>query len=105
MKTRMAVPMEKFSKGKAIAFGWEAMKKNFWFFCGVLIIAGVMQIVPNSLSNFYEKKMPLLSSVFSLLSFIVSTIVAIGFIKISLKFETIHKNASHDCKFILRLAS
>lgn len=77
--------MEKFSKGKAIAFGWEAMKKNFWFFCILLIIAAVMQTLPNSLSSYYEKRMPLLSAAFGIISLIASTIVAIGLIKISLK--------------------
>lgn len=79
--------MEKFSKAKAIAFGWEAMKKNFWFFFGLLIVAGLIQIVPNSLSDFYKKKIPMLSAAFGLVSFIASNIVAIGLIKISLKLH------------------
>jgi len=79
------VPVENFSKGKAIVFGWEATKKYFWFFCGLLIIVILVQAIPNVLSNLYGEKLPLVSAAFSIISFIASTIIAIGLIKISLK--------------------
>ncbi|MFA4989905.1 MAG: hypothetical protein WC576_03945 [Candidatus Omnitrophota bacterium] len=77
--------MEKFSKVKAIVFGWEAMKKSFWFFCGLLIIVSLVQVIPNVLCNLYGEKSPLVSTAFGIISFIASTIIAIGLIKISLK--------------------
>lgn len=37
--------MTKFSKKEAIQYGWEAMKKNFWFFVVLLIIMGAVNVI------------------------------------------------------------
>lgn len=77
--------MEKFSKSKAIAFGWEVTKKNFWFFFGLLIIVFLVQNVPESLAKSLQKSSLSLSLFIRFISFIVNTIVSIGLVKVSLK--------------------
>lgn len=47
--------MQKFSIKEAIKFGWDAMKTNFWFFVGMLLIVWVIQFVPNILKLFVTR--------------------------------------------------
>ena len=79
--------MEIFSKKQAIKFGWQIMKKNFFFFAGLLIIVGFL----NSLFNFSAESVQRFSQVGSeiiqLIGGIVSIIITIGFINISLKLH------------------
>jgi uncharacterized membrane protein len=77
--------VEKFSKSKAIAFGWEVTKKNFWFFLGLLIIVFLVQDIPASVAKSLHKSHLYLSVAIRIVAFIINTIISIGLVKISLK--------------------
>lgn len=36
-----------FSIGEALGFGWQAMKRNFWRFAGILIVGALISLLPN----------------------------------------------------------
>ena len=72
---------KKFTTGEAISFGWEATKANFWLMVGVAFIVIVIGTCPGM---FFNKSM-----VFggNLITWILSTILGIGTIKIALKIH------------------
>lgn len=75
-----------FSKKEAIRFGWQTMKSNFWFFLGLLILAGVIQFAPGVIYDLLIKESPILAFTVYLIGWILSIIVGLGLIKISLNF-------------------
>jgi uncharacterized membrane protein len=76
--------MEKFSRSEAIKFGWKTMKKNFWFFVGLLIVACLIEIVPSGIANGLKNKVMLLYVIFTLIAWTIQTIVKMGLIKVAL---------------------
>lgn len=80
--------MEKkdFSIDEALKFGWNTMKKNFWFFFGILIVAWIVVYVPSLIGNLLRDKSSLLYLIFMLVSWAIQVIISIGLIRISLKF-------------------
>lgn len=77
---------KKFSISEAIKFGWGTMKKNFWFFVGLLIIMGIFNLIPNLLPKLLKVKNPDLAIVIIVLGWLLYLLVSLGFIKIVLKF-------------------
>ncbi len=73
-----------FFTDKALGFGWQVTKKNFWFFVGVLLIIFFISYLPE-IAEFLGLSRFLLSFVF-LLSFILSIIASMGLVKICLNF-------------------
>lgn len=41
------IPKKDFDIEKALKFGWNTMKTNFWFFFGIIWIAFVITLIPN----------------------------------------------------------
>lgn len=76
----------KFSMGQAIEFGWNTTKNNLGFFIGLMIIAGLILIVPGTLSQITKHYARALSIIFSIVSFILQIVIGMGLIKIALKF-------------------
>ncbi|TET33373.1 MAG: hypothetical protein E3J72_16935 [Planctomycetota bacterium] len=75
----------KFSKGEAIRFGWETMKKNLGFFIVLMIIVGIIQIVPDFVSDLYAENNPALWLLIFICAYILNCLVAMGQIEITLK--------------------
>lgn len=80
--------MEKkdFSIDEALRFGWNIMKDNFWFFVGILIVAGVITGIPHAIASAFEDSAEGLSFLFRVVAWIVDIIISIGLITIALKF-------------------
>jgi len=75
-----------FSKKEALRFGWETLKANVGFFIGLLIVAGLIWIIPDMLSDRLQESVPLLAVLIALVSFVLDMVVQIGLIRISLSF-------------------
>ena len=77
---------QRFSKKEAIKFGWQTMKQNFWFFVGLLLVAGILYIAPEIVSAFLEGS-PALSLIVYVVGTVLLMIVDLGLlIKIPLNF-------------------
>lgn len=74
----------KFTVGEAVAAGWEKMKKHFWFFVAVLIIAWAIQFAATGIANIFQKRIFVLYVILILGAWIVQIIVRMGLIKVSL---------------------
>ncbi len=79
-----------FSFSKVLGFGWRVMKANFWFFAGVVTILVLISSLEQILGYAIERQ-PEQTQLFVGLSlfpviFIIQTILAIGFTKITLSF-------------------
>jgi uncharacterized membrane protein len=77
---------QRFSIGEAIEFGWNTTKNNLGFFIGLLVIAGLILIVPGTLSRLTKHNAPGLFIIFSIASFVLQIVIGMGLIKIALKF-------------------
>lgn len=78
---------KKFSKREAIKFGWQTMKQNFWFFVGLLVVAGIVMFVPPFLLHrLLEEDIPVVSSAVDLLRNFLEIWISLGLIKITLNF-------------------
>jgi hypothetical protein len=79
--------IKKFSKKEALQFGWQAMKKNFWFFAGVLIVTGLVSWAPGALSDLTEKDLAIFSIIIGIAGWALQTVVQMGLIKIALNLH------------------
>ena len=75
-----------FSIDEALKFGWNTMKKNFWFFFGILIVAWIVSTVPSLIGNLLRDKSFFLYLLLMLITWAIQTVINIGLIRISLKF-------------------
>jgi hypothetical protein len=79
-----------FSYGDVLGFGWNVMKKNFWFFVGVgavlFLIALPSQVLANVMENYPEKIPFPVSLLLFVVTSVIEIITGIGFIKIALSF-------------------
>ena len=76
----------RFVIGEAIRFGWETMKKNIGFFIVILIIAFLIENIPNAIATYAGNDFPLISYVLLLMGWILGFVVQMGLVKISLQF-------------------
>ena len=72
--------------GEAIRFGWETMKANIWFFIPLLIVAFLIENIPNAIAKYAGYEFPIISYVLLLAGWILGFIVQMGLVKIGLKF-------------------
>jgi uncharacterized membrane protein len=77
---------KKFVISEAVQFGWDTTKSNIGFFIGLLIVAGLIQYVPDIIAAIIEADAPILSIIIQIASFVLSVIIAMGLIKICLRF-------------------
>jgi len=75
-----------FSIEETLTFGWNTMKANFWFFVGVLIVAGLIFFIPRVIATMLQRESAGLSFLFNIIGWIADIIIAIGLITIALKF-------------------
>ncbi len=75
----------KFSRPEALSFGWQTMKKNFWFLAGLLALSGVLYFVPSAIADATKKKLLPVSVIFNIIYIVVSYIAQMGIMGISLK--------------------
>ena len=87
---------KRFSKEQAIRFGWQRMKDNLGFFIVYLLILFFIQGFLGFFSSMFAERIPSLSLIFSLGSWIVSLVSAIFVIKIGLKLYNNEKIVSYD---------
>ncbi len=80
MKTKI------FSKREAIQFGWQTMKENFFFFLVLLLITYIISAIPSFLISFVIKEVSILSFILYFASIVISILVAMGYIRIALRF-------------------
>jgi uncharacterized membrane protein len=73
-----------FTPGEAIKTGWETMKKNFWFFVGLLIVSGLVEVIPTSIANIFKSRMFVLYFILIIAAWVIQAIVKMGLIKITL---------------------
>jgi uncharacterized membrane protein len=98
-----------FTYSEAVSFGWEKMKKHFWFFVGLLIIIWLAQIVPTGIANFFKHKLVVLYVFLTIAAWIIQVIIKMGTIKITLdvfdkeeaKLNTLFSDIHLLWKFIL----
>ena len=74
-----------FSKKEAVKFGFGIAKNNILFFIGLLIIVVFVSVLTSALRNGVQKA-ALAYLVFTVVQYLVNTVVAMGLIKISLEF-------------------
>lgn len=79
--------LKHFSKKEAIDFGFKTAKKNILFFLSVFVVWAMVTVISSALQNSLNvNRQPFLSFIFSILTWVVSSIIAMGIINISLKF-------------------
>jgi hypothetical protein len=72
--------------GEVVKFGWRTMRDNVGFFIGLLIVAWLVQSVPQLIASLLMKETVLLGLVLYVLAVVLNLIVGMGVIKISLTF-------------------
>lgn len=76
-----------FSKSEAIRFGWETTKKNLGFFIPLVLVVAAVQIIFSFLSGqLNPNDDTTINFIVSLVSWAVTSLLAIGQLKIVLKF-------------------
>jgi uncharacterized membrane protein len=79
--------MTKFSKKEAINYGWEEMKKNFWFFATLLLISGIVSAISRRLNwndSHQSASLVIIIFIFWLAFFVLARIIEMGQIRITL---------------------
>ncbi|MFW6114003.1 MAG: hypothetical protein ACOC78_03670 [Actinomycetota bacterium] len=77
---------QRFTIGEAVRYGWDIMKNNFAFFVVIVIIAWIAEGIPSALQSVLSRHNVGLSTLFSIIGFVVSLFVGMAFIKIGLRF-------------------
>lgn len=83
---------KKFLIDEAIQFGWQTMKKNFFFFVGILLFIIAIQLLPVILTNIDFLASDIAYIIIYLLLTFFGIIVGMGVIKILLNFCDNKKN-------------
>lgn len=87
---------QEFSTGEAWSFGWKHVKKNFWFFAGVLFLAFGISLMFSLTQELAMEAHPLFSGLLSLVYFVFAIFLNIGIIKVFLRFLTEEKGRFSD---------
>jgi len=82
----MGIIPNKFVISEALQFGWDTTKSNIGFFIGLLIVAGLIQYIPDIVAEIIEADAPDMSLIIRIASFVLSMIIVMGVIKICLRF-------------------
>ena len=78
------MPVKRFSKGEAVRYGWGKMRENLGFFIGLIIVATLISFFFSGFAGLFDKRLPSLSLIFNIGSFIFSIFIEIVFIKATL---------------------
>lgn len=94
----------RFVKKEAISFGFNIAKKNVLFFLGLFVIWAFFSILSSAIrDSFIAERQFLFSFIFSLLVWVVGTILSMGFINITLEFVDGKKPALKDLYYTTKL--
>ncbi len=77
---------QKFSKSEAIQFGWTTTKNNLGFFIGLLIVIGLFYFVLDFIIELIKDEALILSSIMSIIFWVLDIVIQMGLIRISLRF-------------------
>ena len=78
---------EKFSRGEAIRFGWETVKSNIGFFIVLFLLAFVIIIIPEIIGGMIKERLPIISFIFGIASWILQLIIGMGLTRITINFS------------------
>jgi len=78
--------LQKFSKSEAIRFGWTTTKNNLGFFIGLLIVIGLFYFVSDFIIELIKDEALILSSIMSIVFWVLDMVIQMGLIRISLRF-------------------
>ncbi len=93
-----------FSKKEAINFGFKIAKENIVFFIGLFVIWGVITVISSSIQHTLNAdKQSLISFMLALVSWVVTSIISMGFVNIILKFVDRKKPEYKDLYYITKL--
>ena len=73
------MPVKRFSKGEAVRYGWGKMRENLGFFIGLIVVATLISFFFSGFAGLFEKRLPSLSLIFNIGSFIFSIFIEIVF--------------------------
>ena len=76
----------KFIISEAVQFGWNTTKSNIGFFIGIVIVAGLIQYIPDTVAAIIEVDTSFQSLIIRIASYVLSAIIVMGLIKICLRF-------------------
>jgi uncharacterized membrane protein len=82
--------------GEIIRFGWKKMKDNLGFFIVLLLVAWLIQIVPQFIGSYLIDREIIFGIIVYLVAFVLNVVVAMGLIKVSLRFSTNKKGTFGD---------
>jgi len=77
---------QKFSKSEAIRFGWTTTKNNLGFFIALLIVIGLFYFVSDFIIELIKDEALILSSIMSIVFWVLDMVIQMGLIRISLRF-------------------
>lgn len=82
--------------GEIIRFGWRTMKENLGFFIVLLLIVSIVPLVPRLIGDYFIDRQIILGLTLYLISFVLNIVVAMGLIKVSLRFSANKKGTFGD---------
>ena len=93
-----------FSKKEAIDFGFKTAKNNIVFFIGILVIWAFITVFTSSIQGtITANKQALASFLFTLVSWVISSVISMGLVNITLKFVDGKKPEFKDLYYITKL--
>ena len=82
--------------GEIVRFGWKKMKENLGFFIILLLVAWLIQTVPQLMGDYLIDRQIILGLTLYLISVVLNIVVAMGLIKVSLRFSANKKGTFGD---------
>ena len=80
------MPERKVEVGKAIGYGWESVKKNFWYFIGFVLLYMLASGLVSGISSALSRNSFALGSIGQLISVGVSILLTAGSLKIAISY-------------------
>jgi uncharacterized membrane protein len=82
--------------GEIVRFGWKKMRDNLGFFIILLLVAWLVQIVPQLIGEYFIDREIIIGLIVYLIAFVLNVVVAMGLIKVSLRFSANKKGTFGD---------
>ena len=82
--------------GEIIRFGWRTMKENLGFFIVLLLIVSLVPLVPQLIGDYFIDRQIILGLTLYLISSVLNIVLAMGLIKVSLRFSANKKGTFGD---------
>jgi len=72
--------------GEVVKFGWKTMKANVGFFIGLLLVFWILGFAPQLIADYVVEEILFLRVILYIIYIVLSGVLAMGMIKICLKF-------------------